>query len=125
MEFEPRKNVLIVEDDKDIATAIAKALRRLGYAIAAIVESGEEAVDKVSQALPDLVIMDVNLAGELNGMEVGKRIESLFHIPAVYITGYLGKAIALQERGKIPLVKPFSIEDLRAAIKVAFLGLST
>jgi CheY-like chemotaxis protein len=125
MDPEKRKSVLIVEDDSDIAQTLANGLQRLGYDVAAVVTNGEEAIEMAEKVMPELIIMDIQLSGELDGMQAGGRIESFFHIPIIYVTGYSGKAIALQSRGKVPIVKPFSPDDLQGAIHRAFFGLST
>lgn len=124
MAVENKRRVLIVEDDKDISATMAKGLETLGYTVMAITESGEDAIVIADETSPDFVIMDVNLAGEFNGIETGGRIERLFKIPTIYISGYMDKVLSLQENGKIPLMKPFSMDDLKNAIHVLFTRLS-
>lgn len=125
MVVEDKKKILIVEDDKDIAATMAKGLETLGHTVVGITESGEDAIALADETTPDLVIMDINLAGEFNGIETGGRLELLFNIPTIYITGYMDKVLALQEKGKTPLMKPFSMNDLKNAIHVVFTRLSS
>lgn len=115
------KNILIVEDDADIAASMVKALRDIGHTITAVFPTAEEAIDKVKiQPYPDLVIMDVALAGALDGIHAGKYIEDNLNLPVIYITGLANKAALLEEAGKVPLIKPFSAKELKTAIDVIF-----
>ena len=120
-----RKNILIVEDDQSIADEMAKILERMGYDIMAILASGEEALEKIAKPPhPDLVIMDISLAGTLDGIQAGKYVEDHLKLPVIYITGHRDKAALLEQKGRVPLLKPFRTEDLRTAIGVVFYGLS-
>ena len=120
-----RKNILIVEDDQSIADEMAKILERMGYDIMAILASGEEALEKIAKPPhPDLVIMDISLAGTLDGIQAGKYVEDHLNLPVIYITGHRDKAALLEQKGRVPLLKPFRTEDLRTAIGVVFYRLS-
>lgn len=120
-----RKNILIVEDDPAIAQEMAHALEKIGYDIMGVFASGEEVLEKtVKPPHPDLVIMDVSLAGSMDGIQAGRYVEDHLKIPVVYITGYREKAAMLEGKGRVPLLKPFTTEDLRAAIGVVFYRLS-
>ena len=68
--------------------------------------------------------MDVSLAGSMDGIQTGKYAESQLKLPVIYITGYREKAAMLEEKGRVPLLKPFTTDDLRAAIGVIFYRLS-
>ncbi len=63
------ERILIVEDENITATSLKNILTRLGYNVSGTVASGEKALQKVDERLPDLVLMDINLAGDLNGIE--------------------------------------------------------
>ncbi len=120
-----RRNILIVDDDQPIAKEMTSALERMGYDVMAILATGEEALERSAKLPhPDIVIMDVSLAGALDGIQAGKYIEDHLNIPVVYITGYREKAMMLEEKGRVPLLKPFTKDDLRAAIGVIFYRLS-
>ena len=80
--------ILIVEDELIAAENLAKHLKRLGYAVAGIVESGEEAITQVGTRAPDLVLMDIMLQGDMDGVAASLVISNEFHIPVVYMTAY-------------------------------------
>ncbi len=115
------KQILIVEDDRSVVDEMARTLERMGCEVIGIFSSGEEFMEKAAK-MPrtDLVIMDVSLAGSLDGIQTGKYAESQLKLPVIYITGYREKAAMLEEKGRVPLLKPFTTDDLRAAIGVVF-----
>ncbi len=119
------KHILIVEDDQSISGEMAKTLEHMGCEVTGVFTSGEEFMEKAAK-LPrtDLVIMDVSLAGAMDGIQTGKYAESQLKLPVIYITGYREKALMLEEKGRVPLLKPFTTDDLRAAIGVVFYRLS-
>lgn len=114
------KKVLIVEDDPDIAQPMGNSLKNFGCQIVGIVPSGLEAIQKSRETRPDVVLMDVILTGDMDGIEAGKRISTELNIPILYMTGYMDKAAELESGGKLPIVKPFRIEILKNAIEIIF-----
>lgn len=119
------RHILIVEDDQSIVGEMTKILERMDCEVTGVFASGEEFMEKAAK-LPntDLVIMDVSLAGSMDGIQTGKYVESQLKLPVIYITGYREKAAMLEEKGRVPLLKPFTTDDLRAAIGVVFYRLS-
>ena len=116
-----QKNILIVEDDQDVAGYMAKALEEIGHRIMAVFSTAEEAMEKAQQSPhPDLVIMDVTLAGAFDGIHAGKYIESHLNLPVLYITGCSNNAVSLEKEGRVPLIKPFTPKELKTAIDVVF-----
>lgn len=113
------KKILIVEDDADIAGAMADVLGKMEYEIAGVVTTGEEAVDKIFEIKPDLIIMDVVLDGRINGIEASRQLEQFVDIPIIFTTGYRPIATAMQSNKRIPLLKPFTKEELQHAIHTA------
>jgi len=81
--------VLVVEDESTLAIPIQDLLKNFGYAVPAIACSGEEAIQKVAEIHPDLVLMDIRLEGSLDGVEAAEKIRSSFNIPVVYLTAYI------------------------------------
>ena len=115
-------SILIVEDEFVIAKDIQISLENMGYLVCAIVSSGEEAITKAKKEKPDLVLMDIILKGEIDGIEAGRQIWSLFKIPIVYLTAYadentLEKAKITEPYGYI--LKPFKNRELNIAIEIA------
>jgi PAS domain S-box-containing protein len=114
--------ILVVEDELIIAKGIQKRLQALGYSVAGAAISGEEAVDKALDLLPDLVLMDINLQGGMDGVTAAERIRSQADIPVIYLTAY-ADADTL-ERAKVTepfgyIVKPFQDITLQSSIEMA------
>ena len=83
-----KKKILIVEDELLIAEDIKKALTLSQYDVCAIVTTGEEAIQEVEKLHPDLVIMDIMLAGIMTGIEAAKEIRKKYNTAIVFITAY-------------------------------------
>ncbi len=114
--------ILIVEDELILAKALEICLKDLGYQVAATVTTGEEAILKAEEIRPDLILMDIVLAGEMDGIEAAGRIKSGLKIPFMYMTAYGDKETL--ERATIAeplayLVKPIREHELDSAIKKA------
>ena len=117
-----KAKILIVEDERIIAKYIQNTLRALGYDISAIVSSGEEAIKMAGEVQPDLVLMDIVLKGDMDGIEAAERIRNLFDIPVVYLTAYANEE--LFQRAKITdpfgyILKPFEERELQIAVEIA------
>jgi CheY-like chemotaxis protein len=114
--------ILIVEDENIIALDIRAMLEDLGYRVSAVVSSGEDSIKKASKMKPDLVLMDVKLKGNLDGVSAGQEIFKQFQIPIVYLTAYSDQAtvkkISDDKSGKSPSVinKPFDERELQTVI---------
>ncbi len=113
---------MIVEDEWTVAEDIKISLQNLGYTISSVMSSGKEAIQKAEEDRPDLVLMDIVLQGEMDGIEAANQIRSRFNIPIVYLTAYADDKVL--ERAKITepsgyIVKPFINEDLKIAIEIA------
>lgn len=114
--------ILVVEDERIVAKDIQNTLKSLGYGVSGLASSGEEAIDRAAETHPDLVLMDIALKGEMDGVEAVTQIQSLFDIPVVYLTAYsdeetLQRAKITQPFGYI--LKPFSESGLRISIEMA------
>lgn len=113
------RKILIVEDEKVIAMDLQKTISNFGYNVLSTVSSGEEAIKLMANDKPSLVILDILLEGDLNGIETGVIISERYKIPIIYITAY-AKEILL--RSKITessafLVKPFDESELQKKIE--------
>ena len=91
--------ILIVEDETILAKDIQICLGKLRYTVSGIASSCEEAIQKASETCPDLVLMDIMLNGELDGIEAAMQIKENFNIPVVYLTAHTDSATL--ERAKI------------------------
>jgi two-component system, cell cycle sensor histidine kinase and response regulator CckA len=114
--------ILVVEDEAAQAGVVEVLLRNLGYDVVGIADSGVDAIRLAGATNPDLVLMDIRLHGDLDGIATAERLRADFDTPIVYVTAYADHATL--ERAKVsgPLgyvVKPFEEEDLSAAIEVA------
>ena len=114
--------IIIVEDENITAMDIQTLLLGLGYAVPAIVSSGEQAVAKVEEVRPDLVLMDIILKGTIDGVEAARLIRSRFDIPVIYLTAFSDSATV--ERAKLTepfgyVLKPFDERDLHTTIEMA------
>ncbi|MDH3651091.1 MAG: response regulator transcription factor [Saprospiraceae bacterium] len=115
--------ILIVEDEPTIARNLAMIVQSRGYKVAAIVYDQLEARDKLSQELTDLVLLDINLGGNFDGLEIGKLISERYHLPFIYITSYADENTISQAKVTHPsgyIVKPFEDRDVFAAIEIAW-----
>jgi len=114
--------IVIVEDDDLFVTAIKETLLPLGYEITAIAPSGELAVQATAADPPDIVLMDITLAGEIDGIEAAARIRANQDIPILYLTALSDVAIVERVKATEPfgyLLKPFQKQELRIALDMA------
>ncbi len=117
------KRILIVEDENIIAEDIRNTLVKFNYKVLTIVASGEKAIQKAEELKPDLILMDIMIEGNMNGIEAAKLIQSEFRIPIVFLTAYADDKILEQAAESSPfgyLIKPFEDRELRATIEMAF-----
>lgn len=117
-----KAKVLVVEDEKIIAKDIESTLKRIGHESAGSVSKGEDAVTVAETTKPDLILMDITLKGELDGIEAAKIINDRFGIPIVYITAHQDEATIEKTKGTNPygyITKPLDDRDLSTAINSA------
>ncbi|MEJ8801024.1 LytR/AlgR family response regulator transcription factor [Pontibacter sp. H249] len=116
-----KPKILISEDEVIIAEDLAASLEELGYTTCAI-DSGQDTIDRIRETQPDLVLLDINLGGDQDGVEIGHRIRQEFDIPFIYLTAYADHATIDRAKKTEPdgfLVKPFDEKSLRSAIEIA------
>jgi len=114
--------IMIVEDENIVALEIQLRLESLGYVVPTVVSSGEEAIKKAETTHPDLVLMDIKLKGEMDGIEAAERIRACFDIPVVYITAYADENTLQRAKITAPygyILKPFEERELQANIEIA------
>jgi CheY-like chemotaxis protein len=114
-------NILLVEDDGIQAGSLVEDLHQLGYAASAV-NSGEKALAAIAEEPPELVLMDIKLKGELDGIQASARVNREYGIPVIYLTAHSERSIL--ERAKVTepfgyLIKPVGKSDLSSAIEMA------
>jgi hypothetical protein len=117
-----KASIMIVEDESIIASVIAGALKKCGYEVIGIFNTGEAAVIEAMQKKPDLILMDIRLQGTIDGIAAAEQIQSKMDIPIIYLTAYadeptLERAKKTRPYGYIP--KPFQEIELKTTIEMA------
>ena len=117
-----KRKILIVEDDWIVAEDTQNRLKNLGFDVTAVVSSGKEGIKKAKEDKPDLVLMDIVLKGEMDGIEAAEEIRTQLNIPIVYASAYADRQVV--ERAKITqpfgyIIKPFEDRELNTAIEIA------
>jgi two-component system response regulator LytT len=117
-----KTSILVVEDESIVAKDIQHSLKKLGYSVPSVENSGEDAIDSAGQHRPDLILMDIMLKGEISGIEAAQQIKDRYQIPVIFLTAYadestLSKAKVTEPYGYI--IKPFKEIDLHTSIEMA------
>ena len=118
-------SIAVVSKEPIISAALDNTLANLGYRITGQYSSGNEALNKLSRAIPDLVLLDVQLGGNLDGIETGNALRRFSTVPVIFLTGGTDSAAYDRARGVRPsafLTKPFRDQDLVYAIDLALAG---
>jgi len=114
--------ILIVEDDRIVARDIQHQLSRMGHVVVGMSASGEDAVRMACSQQPDLVLMDIRLEGEMDGIEAARRIRDAHRIPIVFLTAYANDEVVHRASLTEPfgyLLKPFEEPQMRTVIQMA------
>ncbi len=117
-----KEKVIIVEDEALVAMAIKNSLSNLGYDIAAVTDSGEDAIVKAQQIRPDIILMDINLNGKMDGIEAADQIRCSLKIPIIFISTLADEYKLQQAKLAVPygyLLKPFQERELKVTIEMA------
>ncbi len=117
-----KASILIVEDEKIVAEDLKVTLEHLGYSVAGMASTGSDAIEKAKNAKPDLILMDINLKGDMDGIQAAKKISVQSSIPVVFLTAHANDDII--ERAKNAqafgyIVKPFEEKSLNSTIQLA------
>jgi CheY-like chemotaxis protein len=116
-----KARILVVEDDPIVSTDILMTLIRAGYPVCEVVSSGEDAIEAAGRLLPDLVLMDVNVAGSLNGVDTARVLSQRYAVPSLFVSGepedLIERSADFPHRGL--LRKPFMASDLTDQIHAA------
>lgn len=114
--------ILLVEDEVLVAEDIAGDLDKEGFDVTEIVISGDEAIEAIERNPPDIVLMDINIKGKLDGIETAAIVNESFQIPIIYVTANTSHQFvsrALETSPHAFLSKPFNQKDLNIAIELA------
>ena len=108
--------ILVVEDEGIVSIDIRNILKQIGYSDTEAAFSAEEALEKIKECSPDLILMDIGLKGEIDGIEAAKIIKEKHNIPVAFLTGYadentLGRAKSAEPVGYI--IKPIDENELK------------
>jgi CheY-like chemotaxis protein len=112
--------ILIVEDEQIVGFDLRRRLARMGYTVVALTASGEEAIAYAEQLRPDVVLIDVQLRGPIDGVEAAQHIWTQHKIPVVFMSGYTTVETLERVWRTVPagyLSKPFFEDQLRAALE--------
>ncbi len=117
-----KKRILVVEDEPITAMTEQGMLKKLGYEVTGVALSGERAIEMAGKDMPDLVLMDIKLIGEMDGLEASLRIQELHQIPVVYVTAFGDKEASKLLKNAPPagigyIVKPFTEDELKGEIE--------
>lgn len=115
-------SVLVVEDESIVSKDIQHSLKKLGYQVAGAAATGENAVQLAIETQPDIILMDIMLKGDMNGIEAADKIRQETNIPVIFLTAYadestLNRAKVTQPYGYI--IKPFKEIDIHTSIEMA------
>ena len=114
--------ILVVEDESVVAWHLQEALHKLGHEVIKIATTGREAIQFTAQTRPQLVLMDIRLQGDLDGIAAAENIYFQLDVPVVYLTGFADEQTLQRATATSPfgyLVKPFQEAELQATIKIA------
>lgn len=117
------RNILIVEDEIELAANLKEILEFLGFKVINIFSNGVDVLDSLSKELPDLILMDIQIEGEIDGIDLAYHIRGKYKIPLIFLTAYHDKSI-LDRVSEVNyddyLLKPYTVERLQSSIYLAF-----
>lgn len=115
-------NIFIVEDESIVAKDIQNSLTKLGYNVVGFANNGKDAIDKITELMPDLILMDIMIKGPLTGIEVSEKIKEKMNIPVIFLTAYADEGTLSRAKITEPygyILKPFKEIDLHSTIEMA------
>lgn len=122
MQEQAHYKVLIVEDENIVAMDLSRRLGKLSYHVIGMASNGKRALELVESKRPDIILMDIHIKGNRDGIEVADEINELYQIPIIFLTAYSEDSTLARARKTRPygyLLKPFSERELHVAIQVA------
>ncbi len=116
------EQIFVVEDERIVAEDLKRMLERLGYKVAGTASSGDEAIKKMDETKPHLVLMDIRIQGSLDGIDVAEHVVAQFDIPVIYLTAYADETTVDRAKGTLAagyILKPFEERGLKTTIELA------
>ena len=116
------EHIFIVEDEGIVAADLQSMLKRLGYNVVGMAATGEEAIEGIARTLPDLVLMDIRIQGDMDGIQTAEHVMIHHDIPVTYLTAYADETTLERAKTTLPygyILKPFEERDLRTTIELA------
>lgn len=115
-------NIFIVEDESIVAKDIQNSLVKLGYNVIGVANNGKDAIEKITELGPDLVLMDIMIKGPMTGIEVSEKIKETVSVPVIFLTAYADEGTLSRAKITEPygyILKPFKEIDLHSTIEMA------
>jgi diguanylate cyclase (GGDEF)-like protein/PAS domain S-box-containing protein len=117
-----KTRILVVEDEVIIAQDLKMRLQKMGYNVPLMVATGEDAIEKTREINPDIILMDIMLIGQMDGIEAGRQIRERYYVPVIYLTAYADESMI--NRAKLTeasgyLMKPVAEKELHSTIEMA------
>lgn len=116
------ERILVVEDESILAMLIKRKLQNWGYEVVSWADTGEDAVNKAKETEPDLILMDIVLKGDMDGIEAAQQIREIMDVPIIYLTAYSNEEVLKRARITEPygyILKPFRESEVNANIEMA------
>jgi CheY-like chemotaxis protein len=117
-----RAKILVVEDESEVAETLKIILKKFGYNVVGCENRAEDAIQKAGELHPDIVLMDIELSGKMDGVQAAESIRKKYHIPVIYITAICDTKTLERVGASVPygyILKPFKDVELRTVIEIA------
>ncbi len=114
--------ILVIEDDPLIAADIKNCLNNIDFTVSAVVYNYDDAIKELERNIPDVVLTDINLGGEKDGIDIGELIDKKYHLPFIFLTSHADRATIDRAKKVKPagyIVKPFDERDLLVNLEIA------
>jgi len=117
-----RAKILVVEDEPEVTVTLELTLKKIGYTVVGCETTAEEAIQRAGELNPDIVLMDIQLAGKMDGIQAADTIRKKYHIPVIYLTAICDTKTLERVGASVPygyILKPFKEDELRTVIDIA------
>jgi CheY-like chemotaxis protein len=117
-----RAKILVVEDESEVAETLEIMLKKFGYNVVGCENRAEDAIQKAGELRPDIVLMDIELSGKMDGIQAADTIRKKYHIPVIYITAICDTKTLERVGANVPygyILKPFTESELHTVIEIA------